>query len=74
LEKNPCTKNKNFIGKVLLDDFNIDSYAEMMKRQGRDPQDAVSLGAFAYIGLRNSDGTPNPALEVWDGFRISVSH
>ncbi len=54
---------------TLLNDFNLDSYAEQMKKDGRDPQDAVSLGAFAYIGLRNSDGSPKPALEVWDGFR-----
>ena len=51
---------------TLLDDFNLDSYAGMMEQQGRDPQDAISLGAFAYIGLRNSDGSPKPALEVWD--------
>lgn len=54
---------------TLLDDFNLDSYAEQMKQQGRDPQDAISLGAFAFIGLRNSDGSPKPALEVWDEFR-----
>jgi len=54
---------------TLLNDFNLDSYAEQMKKEGRDPQDALSLGAFAYIGLRNSDGFPKPALEVWDGFR-----
>ena len=34
---------------TLLDDFNLDSYAEQMKKDGRDPQDALSLGAFAYI-------------------------
>ncbi len=54
---------------TLLDDLNIDSYAEQMKKDGRDLQDAQSLGAFAYIGLRNSDGSPKPALDVWDGFR-----
>jgi hypothetical protein len=54
---------------TLLNDFNLDSYAEEMKKQGRDPQDALSLGAFAYIGLRNSDGSPKPALEAWDRFR-----
>jgi hypothetical protein len=54
---------------TLLDDFNLESYAEQMKKDGRDPQDAISLGAFAYIGLRNSDGSPKPALEVWDSFR-----
>jgi hypothetical protein len=55
---------------TLLDDFNLDSYAEQMKTQGRNPQDAISLGAFAFIGLRNSDGSPKPALEVWDELRM----
>ncbi len=54
---------------TLFDDLNINSYAEQMKKDGRNAQDALSLGAFAYIGLRNSDGSPKPALEVWDGFR-----
>jgi hypothetical protein len=54
---------------TLLDDLNINSYAEQMKKEGRDPQDAFSLGAFAYIGLRNADGSPKPALEIWDGMR-----
>lgn len=51
---------------TLLNDLNIDSYAEQMKKEGRNPQDAFSLGAFASIGLRNADGSPKPALEVWD--------
>ena len=54
---------------TLFDDLDINSYAQQMKRDGRNPQDALSLGAFAYIGLRNSDGSPKPALEVWDAFR-----
>ena len=54
---------------TLLNDFNLDSYAKQMKKDGRNPQDATSLGAFAYIGLCNSDGSPKPALEVWDSFR-----
>ncbi len=54
---------------TLLDDFNLDSYAEQMKKDGRNPQDALSLGAFAYIGLQNADGTPKPALAVWEEFR-----
>lgn len=54
---------------ILLNDFNIDSYARQMKKDGRNPQDALSLSAFAYIGLRNADGTPKPALEVWDEMR-----
>jgi hypothetical protein len=54
---------------TLLDDCNLESYAKQMKKEGRDPQDALSLGAFAYIGLRHSDGSAKPALEVWDRFR-----
>ncbi|HET7143946.1 MAG TPA: hypothetical protein VFI68_08015 [Anaerolineales bacterium] len=54
---------------TLLSDFNLDSYAEQMKKDGRDPKDAEMLGNFAFIGLQNFDGTPKPALEVWDSFR-----
>lgn len=54
---------------TLLGDIDIDAYAEQMKRDGRNPQDALTLGAFAHIGLQNSDGSPKPALEVWDSFR-----
>jgi hypothetical protein len=54
---------------TLLNDFNLDSYAEQMKKDGRNPQDALALGAFAYIGLRNADGSPKPALETWNEMR-----
>jgi len=54
---------------TLLGDLNLDSFAREMERMGRDPKDAEALGYFAYIGLQNSDGTPKPGLEVWDGFR-----
>ncbi|MCI0553408.1 MAG: hypothetical protein L0287_20875 [Anaerolineae bacterium] len=54
---------------TLLNDFNLESYAEQMKKDGRDPQDILLLGAFAYIGLRNADGSSKPALDVWDEFR-----
>ena len=54
---------------TLLNDLNIDSFVEEMKKQGRDPQDALSLGAFAYTGLRHADGSPKPALDVWDEMR-----
>lgn len=40
-----------------------------MAKAGRGPKDAEALANFAYIGLREFDGTPKPALEVWDGFR-----
>lgn len=54
---------------TLLTDFNMEAYASEMEKQGRDPKDAESLSNFAYIGFLNSDGTPKPAMEVWDGFR-----
>ena len=54
---------------TLLNDFNLDSYADQMKKDGRNPQDVLALGAFAYTGLRNSDGSPKPALETWNEMR-----
>ena len=54
---------------TLMSDFDLDSYAAEMKKNGRNPKDAQTLGNFAYIGLQNFDGTPKPALEVWDSFR-----
>jgi hypothetical protein len=54
---------------TLLNDFNLDSYAAEMEKTGRNPNDARMLGNFAYIGLREFDGTPKPALEVWNSFR-----
>ena len=29
----------------------------------------AGMTAFAHIGLRESDGSAKPALEVWDSFR-----
>jgi hypothetical protein len=53
---------------LLLNDFNLDSYAEMMKQQGQG-NDLGTLGLFASVGLREFDGTPKPAMEIWDSFR-----
>ncbi len=30
-----------------------------------------TLGLFAPIGLRKSDGTPKPAMSIWDSYRSS---
>lgn len=54
---------------TLLADFNMESYAGEMAKQGRDPKDAEALSNFAFIGFLNSDGTTKPAIEIWDGFR-----
>jgi hypothetical protein len=31
--------------------------------------DIETLGMFAAVGLQQFDGTPKPALAVWDAFR-----
>jgi hypothetical protein len=50
---------------TLMSDFNVDSYAKEMS----NPKDVETLGYFGFIGLQNFDGSPKPALEVWDTFR-----
>jgi hypothetical protein len=54
---------------LLLTDFNLDSYAKLMRLQGLGEDDVNTLGMFASVGLREFDGAPKPALEVWDSFR-----
>ena len=54
---------------TILTDFNMDSYAAEMAKQGRDPKDAEALANFAFMGFLNPDRSAKPALEVWDGFR-----
>lgn len=53
---------------LILTDLDLDSYAGFMKKQGQGG-DVGTLGMFTSVGLREFDGTPKPALEVWDGFR-----
>ncbi len=53
---------------LLLSDFNLESYARMMRDQGQG-QDVETLGMFASVGLTSFDGTPKPALGLWDSFR-----
>jgi hypothetical protein len=54
---------------LLLNDFDPEKYAEAMRDQGLGQDDIETLGLFAAVGLRQADGTPKPALEVWDGWR-----
>ena len=54
---------------LLLNDFNLDSYAKMMHENGLSDENIQTLGMFASVGLREFDGTPKPALQVWDSFR-----
>jgi hypothetical protein len=53
---------------LLLNDFSLDSYAPLMRRQGQG-DDIGTLGMFSAVGLRTFDGTPKPALAIWDEFR-----
>jgi hypothetical protein len=54
---------------LLLNDFDMGSYSKMMREQGLSDENITSLGMFESVGLREYDGTPKPALQVWDGFR-----
>lgn len=52
---------------LIIADINIESYTEILSQNGRD-MDAEILGIFANVGLCEIDGTPKPALELWDSF------
>jgi hypothetical protein len=54
---------------LLLSDFNQEAYAKAMRQDGLDEDEVTSLGMFSAVGLREADGTPKPALTVWDEFR-----
>lgn len=54
---------------LLLGDLDLGSYAPVMRRQGASEKDIQTLGFFAQVGLRRRDGTPKPALVLWDSFR-----
>jgi hypothetical protein len=54
---------------LILTDFNIDSFADIMRREGRAESDIEGLGMFAAVGLQRFDGTAKAALQVWDGYR-----
>jgi len=54
---------------LLLNDFNIEAYNNFMRQQGVSTNDLGTLGMFANVGLREMNGTPKPALEIWHSFR-----
>ena len=57
---------------LLLSDFKLESYAEVMRANGTDVSDLTTLGMFEAVGLRQSDGSPKPALAVWDQLRTTA--
>jgi hypothetical protein len=54
---------------LILSDLDMDSLGDAMRVNGMSEQDIDTLRMFATIGLRESDGTPKPALEEWDRLR-----
>ena len=54
---------------LILNDINMESYQDLMLGEGRGSDEVDTLGYFATVGLREFDGTPKPALEVWDSYR-----
>ena len=54
---------------LVLNDFDMDSYAKASGQQGVSDTDINTLSMFSSLGLREMDGTPKPALEVWMSFR-----
>ena len=54
---------------LVLNDFDMDSYTKMFISQGGNPADMDTLKMFSTLGLREMDGTPKPALELWMSFR-----
>lgn len=59
----------NFWVYLILTDLNMDSISGMARDQGMPEKDLNTLSMFAHVGLRESDGTPKPALELWDRYR-----
>jgi hypothetical protein len=53
---------------LLLNDLNLNSYANFMK-QGVRGGDVNTLGMFTSVGLTDSNHVPKPALAAWDSFR-----
>ena len=57
---------------LILSDLNMESISAGLEDVGRPPEDADTLSLFASLGLRSFDGTPKPALEVWDRYRVGA--
>lgn len=53
---------------LIYSDLNMDSFAPLMAAQGASDQ-VEPLSYFASLGLVEVDGTPKPALGVWDRIR-----
>ena len=56
---------------LLLDDIDMDVYSPLLREHGRPEKEMETLSWFSFVGLRDSAGTPKPALRLWDKYRNS---
>lgn len=56
---------------LVLNDFDMESYSKNFGREGLSNTDISTLSMFASLGLREMDGAPKPALDVWMSYRDS---
>ena len=53
---------------LILNDIDGEAYRDFLAKNGMQAN-ADTILWFAAVGLRELDGTPKPAMQVWDGFR-----
>ena len=53
---------------LILNDIDGEAYRDFLAQNGM-ATNADTILWFAAVGLRELNGTPKPALQVWDGFR-----
>ncbi len=54
---------------LFLDDLDMNFYAELFEEQGRPGGEVETLSMFPFVGLRDHNGSPKPALALWDQYR-----
>jgi hypothetical protein len=54
---------------LALSDFDLDSYADVLRAHGLSEADVTTLALFTSVGLQHIDGTPKSALARWDELR-----
>ena len=52
---------------LILNDINGEAYRDFLAQNGMQ-SNADTILWFAAVGLQELDGTPKPALQIWDAF------
>ena len=55
---------------LILNDINGEAYRDFLAKNGMETT-ADTILWFVAVGLRELDGTPKPALGIWDSFRTT---